>query len=120
MALATAELTLITFILKDLGVPLLRTPTLFCDNLSALHMSINPVFHARTTHVEMDDHFVREKVAQGLLVTKFVASSQQLADLFTKPLPKDAFLKFISNLGLRCSPSLKGSNGNIKLELVTD
>ena len=65
-------------------------------------------------------NFVREKVGQGLLVTKFVASSQQLADLFTKPLPKAAFLKFICNLGLRCSPNLKGSNGNIKLELVTD
>lgn len=100
MTLATAELIWLTFILKDLGVYLSKTPVLFCDNLSALNMTINPVFHARTKHIELDYHFVREKVAQGHLVTKFVNSANQFADVFTKALPKQLFSMFLNKLGL--------------------
>ena len=86
MALATAETTQICFLLRDLGVPLCQPPILLCDNISALHMIINPIFYARTKHVEVDYHFVREKVALGHLVTRFVPSKAQLVDVFTKSL----------------------------------
>ena len=60
--------------------------TLYYDNMSALYMIINPVMHARTKHVELDYHFVREKRARGQFLTQFVKSKDQLADIRTKAL----------------------------------
>ncbi|KAK2981686.1 hypothetical protein RJ640_002995 [Escallonia rubra] len=62
MASTTAELTWLSFILRDIGIVQHHPATLFCDNLAALYMSINPVFRARTKHIEVDYHFIREKL----------------------------------------------------------
>uniref|UniRef100_A0A2N9J0X7 Uncharacterized protein n=1 Tax=Fagus sylvatica TaxID=28930 RepID=A0A2N9J0X7_FAGSY len=109
-ASTAAELTWVSFILRDIGIYQAQPPTLFCDNLSALHMSVNPILHARTKHIAIDYHFVREKVALGTLITRFVPSSSQLADLFTKPLSRVTFDGLKSKLGLWATPtsSLKG------------
>jgi hypothetical protein len=72
MASTAAELTWLSFILRDVGIHLSRPPILHCDNLSALHMIVNPVFHGRSKHIELDYHYVREKVALGTLETRFV------------------------------------------------
>ena len=77
-------------------------------------MTVNPVFHGRTKHIELDYHYVREKVALGSLETHFVSSTNQLADIFTKPLSKLPFLVLRTKLGL-CPyrrPSLRGSDNN--------
>ncbi|XP_028215143.1 uncharacterized protein LOC114397251 [Glycine soja] len=60
MANTAAELTWLTFLLQDLRISLPSLPLLYCDNLSALHMTINPVFHARIKHIELNYHYVRE------------------------------------------------------------
>ena len=91
MSSIVVELTWLSFLLRDLGIALLRPPILHCDNLSALHMTVNPVFHGRTKHIELDYHYVHEKVALGSLETRFVPSNHQLVDIFTKPLSKVAF-----------------------------
>ena len=57
-----AELCWIQMILKDLGVYLSLPPMLWCDNVSALALASNPIFHARTKHIEVDYHYIREKV----------------------------------------------------------
>lgn len=88
MANTAAELTWLTYILKDLNILLPAPPSLYCDNISALYMTINPVFHARSKHIELDYHFVRERVALGLLVTRYIPTTKQVADLFTKSVPK--------------------------------
>lgn len=75
LALVTAELTWVQYLLKDLGVFLSTPPMLFCDNVSATYLAFNPVFHARTKHVEIDYHFVRERVARGALRLGYVSSS---------------------------------------------
>lgn len=110
MVFTTAELTWLTFLLRDIGVSLLKPSQLFCDNVSALHMSINPMFHARTKHVELDYHFVREKAAMGTLVTRFISYASQPADVLTKSLSKDAFVFFWAKLGIHPSyyASLRG------------
>lgn len=54
MANTAAELTWLTYLLRDLRVSQTQPPILFCDNLSALYMTVNPVFHARSKHIELD------------------------------------------------------------------
>lgn len=104
MASTAAELTWLAFLLLDVGVPQPRPATLFCDNIGALHLTMNPVFHARTKHIEIDYHLVREKVALGLLVTKFVPSHRQLVDLFTSLLISSPS-RYPKRSSLACAPN---------------
>jgi hypothetical protein len=59
-------------VLKELGIKQPPTVVLWCDNLGANYLSTNPTFHARTKHIEVDYHFVREQIAKGLLDIRFV------------------------------------------------
>ena len=88
---ATAELIWVQCLLRELRIPQSQSPVLWCDNIGATYLSSNPVFHARTKHIEVDYHFVRERVAQKLLQIKFISSNDQLADIFTKPLSQPLF-----------------------------
>jgi hypothetical protein len=87
LAIASAELCWVRSLLKDLGIYLTDPPILWCDKVSALAIASNPVFHARTKHIEVDFHFVQERVLQKDLVVKFVSIVDQLADIFSKSLP---------------------------------
>ena len=86
--------------LKELGVPQAQPPCLWCDNLGATYLSANPVFHARTKHIEIDFHFVRERVANKQLDVRFIPSKEQIADGLTKALPTRSFEEFRRNLNL--------------------
>jgi len=75
----------------DLGVFLHTPPELWCDNIGATYLSANPVFHARTKHVEIDFNFVREKVASQALKVCFSPSHDQIEDVLTKPIVSTRF-----------------------------
>lgn len=88
IGLATVELTLIQALLRDIGFHSAHTPILWCDNIGATYLSVNPIFHARTKHLEVDFHFVRDKVQKKELQVKFICSKDQLGDILTKSLSK--------------------------------
>lgn len=100
LANATAEIIWMQSLLRELGVKSKQAPCLWCDNLCATYLSANPVFHARMKHIEIDFHFVRERVAQKQLDIRFVHSKDQVADGFTKALPIRNFEDFKHNLNL--------------------
>ena len=69
---------------------------LVCDNQIAFHIASNPVFHEKNKHIEIDYHFIREKLVEGIIIIEFVSSNDQLADVFTKSL-KGHQIKYICN-----------------------
>jgi len=100
MANTTAEMMWVEQLLGELGVRLKVKPRLWCDNLGATYLSANPVFHARAKHIEIDFHFVRERVARRQLEVRLVSTEDQVADGFTKALPHRKFEEFKNNLNL--------------------
>ena len=81
-------------LLLELHCPIRKATLVYCDNVSAIYLSRNPVQHQRTKHIEMDIHFVREKVAKGEVQVLHVPSGYQIADIFTKRLPRILFDDF--------------------------
>jgi hypothetical protein len=73
------------------------------DNQSAIQLAKNPMSHARSKHIEVRWHFIREKVEEGLIKVQFVGTNDQVADGLTKPLVGEKLSKFVSNIGLRTS-----------------
>ena len=96
LANATAEIIWVQAILNELAILQTETPLLWCDNLGATYLSANPVFYARTKHIEIDFHFVRERVANKEPEIRFLPSKDHLADGF----PTRSFEEFCRNLNL--------------------
>lgn len=114
MASVVSDLMWIKSLLSELGVKLISVPHVLCDNQGAVYMTANPVLHARTKHLELDLHFVREKAIKGDIVVRHIPASQQVADGFTKPLSSSLFTDFRCNLGIRRCIELKGSISDIR------
>jgi len=98
LAHTTAELFWIRMLLKELHVFLPTPPILWCDNVIALALASNPVFHARTKYIEVDYYFIREKVLNGDIVLQFISTLNQAADIFTKDLPSSRFAQLRAKL----------------------
>ncbi|KAB2600999.1 hypothetical protein D8674_002004 [Pyrus ussuriensis x Pyrus communis] len=100
MATTTAEVVWLQQLLKDLSLSSTDTPLLHCDNISAMALATNPILHSKAKHIEIDCHFVRERVQQGIILLQFVASSEQFADILTKGLCFPLFSSHCNNLML--------------------
>lgn len=80
------------------------TVVIYADNQGAIALAKNPTDHSRTKHIEIQQHFVREKVAEGEIELEYVRTEDMVADGLTKALPRDSFLRFREALGLRVIP----------------
>ncbi|XP_071921533.1 uncharacterized mitochondrial protein AtMg00810-like [Coffea arabica] len=96
MAHTVCELVWVKSMLLELGFEHKQPMNLVCDNQAAVHIASNPVFHERTKHIEVDCHFIREKLLDGVIKTSHVPSVDQLADVFTKSLGGSR-VKYICN-----------------------
>ena len=81
MTMITCELMWIKQFLQELRLCEVVQMRLYCDNQAALHIASNSVFHERTKHIEIDCHFIREKLLSKEIVTEFINSNDQLADI---------------------------------------
>jgi hypothetical protein len=103
VANGVAEISWLRQLLQELHQPLPSASLVYCDNVSAVYLSTNPIQHQRTKHVEIDLHFVRERVALGAVRVLHVPTTSQFADVFTKGLPSSVFMDFRSSLNVRCT-----------------
>ena len=100
MAHGVCELLWFQTLLRDLGVSIDGPMKLYCDNKAAINIAHNPVQHDRTKHIEIDRHFIKEKLSEGLICMPFVKSDDQLADIFTKGLGSKSFHPIVFKLGM--------------------
>jgi hypothetical protein len=101
VAKAVVEVSWLRQLLTELHVALPKTSLVYCDNINVVYMSSNPVQHQCTKHVEIDLHFVREKVALGVVRVLHVPTTSQFADIFTKGLLSTVFTEFRTSLNVR-------------------
>nr|GEU80864.1 NBS-containing resistance-like protein [Tanacetum cinerariifolium] len=103
-ASAVTETYWLRNLLRELNTPLSSATLVYCNNVSAVYLSSNPVQHQRTKHIEIDIHFVRDLVAAVQVRVLHVPSHYQYADIFTKCLPSTLFEEFC--ISVRCPPAL--------------
>ena len=94
-----AQLLCIKQQLEDFGLKVNQV-SLLCDNTSVINLTKNQIQHSRTKHIEIHSHFIRDHVSNGDCEVQFIETGRQLADIFTKPLPKDKFFFIRNELGI--------------------
>ena len=100
----TTEVIWIQRLLAELGFPQQKTMPATIDNQSCITIARNPIFHARTKHIEIQYHFVREKVLDGTVELQYCPTASNPADLLMKPLPQMLLTTHSSSLGLFPDP----------------
>ena len=105
---------MVEVLFSELGLSIPQCPVVWCDNQSAIALAQNPVFHVRTKHIEINVHFIRDKISFGALQVQYVPTTHQCADILTKALPFSQFDLLRSKLILAISPifSLRGDVKN--------
>ena len=100
MAQGICELLWLQKLLEELRLSERSKLTLYCDNKAAISITHNPVQHDRTKHIEIDRHFIKEKLTSGVLNLHHISSQKQLADVFTNGLSHRNFHSLIYKLGM--------------------
>ncbi len=98
---ATQEAVWLRRLLSSVGAKVAGATVIFEDNQGAIAMSKNPVSHARTKHIDIKFHYIREAVENGSVQLKYCSTEEMLADLLTKPLTKVPFQKFRPATGVQ-------------------
>ena len=100
LALGICEGMWLQRLLRELKVEVQVSALMFTDSQAAISIAKNPVHHDRTKHIEIDRHFISEKVNTGVIQLSYIPTRQQIADVFTKALPRITFDEINSKLGL--------------------
>ncbi|XP_074299960.1 uncharacterized protein LOC141631152 [Silene latifolia] len=100
MANIVCELKWMKGLLLNFGININSPMKVFSDSKSALDLARNPVFHERTKHIEIDCHFIRDAIIEGLITAAHVSTTSQLADIFTKALGASQFHTLLRKLGV--------------------
>lgn len=100
MTLALSEITWLEGLFSELNVPISKPITVFSDSKSAIQLAVNPIFHERPKHIEVDCHFIKDKIKEGLIQPMYVSTSHQVADILTKILSQDQHLHLMNKLGV--------------------
>ena len=106
MTNATCEAVWLQRILTDLEEEQSGSTCINCDNQSAIKLAHNPIYHVRSKHIELQYHFIREKIELNEIDLVFCNTKDNMADIFTKPLGKLKFEVFRSKLGVVENPFL--------------
>ncbi|GJS57519.1 retrovirus-related pol polyprotein from transposon TNT 1-94 [Tanacetum coccineum] len=104
--------------LTDYGFKFNKIP-LYCDNKSAIALYCNNVQHSRAKHIDIRYHFIKEQVENGIVELYFVRTEYQLAEIFTKPLPRERFNFLIDKLDMRSMSPETSGRGNGRVMVVT-
>jgi ATP sulfurylase len=72
----------------------------YCDNKAAINIAHNPIQHDRTKHVEIDSHFIKEKLREGIIYTPYVKTREQLVDMLTNGVSSGTLHSALSKLGM--------------------
>lgn len=104
LSVLAAEVVWLSSLLEELHITPTTPFVMHCDILGAQFLASNPAFHARTKHIKVDYHFVRDLMDAGTVVVRFVPSYHQLDDFFTKGLAPTTFFRLADQL-MRCSRS---------------
>ena len=98
--LTAKEIVWLKNLLNEISVQQQSPTDLLCDCQIAIRLVLNPEYHKRTKHIDVQPHFVREKQADGSIDMQYISTEQQLADLFTKPLHGPRFEKLRQEFGI--------------------
>jgi hypothetical protein len=113
VAITTCEVVWLQKLFSDLGQLADALVVIYCDNISSILLANNPVYHARTKHIEVHYHYIREKVLTKEIDLIHVSTEDQIVDIFTKALSTDKIKRFRKMLGvLEVDLSLRGSVEN--------
>jgi hypothetical protein len=94
------ELLWLRILIGELGFNLEKPVNLYCDNKVAISIAHNPIQHDHTKHVEVDRHFIKEKLTGGIISVPFVKSEDQLADILTKAISSRVLYSTLVKLGI--------------------
>ncbi|PKU70985.1 Retrovirus-related Pol polyprotein from transposon TNT 1-94 [Dendrobium catenatum] len=101
LSAAVSEVLWLRRLAHELRITQHSPTTIYCDNISAIAIAKNPVFHARTKHIEIDFHFTRQHIEDGNIIIEHISSANQVADALTKALPIQRFNELRTKLTIR-------------------
>ena len=100
LAQGICEAIWIKRILEELEIPISNPTKIYCDNKAAVSIAHNPVLHDRTKHIEVDKHFIKEKIEAGTICLPYIPTAQQVADILTKGLSTKQFKFLVGKLAM--------------------
>ena len=100
MAIVTSEVVWLITLLKTFALEHNHATSLYCDSKAAIYIAANPVFHDRTKHIEINCHFIKEKIQDGVIKTFHVPTRHQIPNFFTKALEYKQFHYLLSKMNL--------------------